>query len=385
MSDEKRHIMVSDLHYDQEEIDAVVEVLKSEWLTMGPKTNEFENELREYLGARSVVAVNNGTAALHLSLLGVGVKPGDEVIVTPLTFVACANSILYTGAKPVFVDIDKASWNISPKHVQKSITNKTKAILPVHLAGLPVEMDELLDIARDNNLSIVDDAAHAIGSEYKGRKIGSFSSVTTFSFFSNKNLSVGEGGAIATNDEKLAERLRITRSHGLTKSTWSRHKDKDQESYDQLYDMVELGYNYRITEINAALGCVQLGKLDRFNSHRSEVYSLYRDLLEGTPLDFQEIPNYVKHSHHVLPVLFPKGTRSRIRKDLQDSGIGTSIHYIPIHRLSYYKELGYTGKDLPIANDVGVRVITLPLHQKLSEDDVRFIVTKIKESLTGLN
>ncbi|MFW9975487.1 MAG: DegT/DnrJ/EryC1/StrS family aminotransferase [Candidatus Thorarchaeota archaeon] len=381
MKDEKRHVMVSDLQYDQDEVDAVIEVLKSEWLTMGPKTNEFEKKLEEYLGADSVVAVNNGTAALHLALLGHGVGPGDEVIVTPLTFVACANSILYTGAKPVFVDIERNSWNLNPELVRKSISKKTKAIVPVHIAGLPVDMDELLDIADTNDLGIVDDAAHAIGSEYKGKKIGSFPSITTFSFFSNKNLSVGEGGAIATSDEKLAERLRITRSHGLTKSTWSRHQERDQESFDQLYDMVELGYNYRITEINAAIGCVQLGKLDRFNAHRSDVYSQYRDLLDGSPLEFQEIPSHVKHSHHVLPVLFPKGMRGRIRKELQDSGIGTSIHYTPIHRLSFYKQLGYSGKELPIANDVGDRVITLPLHQKLTEDDVRFIVAKIKESL----
>jgi perosamine synthetase len=383
MSEEKRHVMVSDLKYGQDEIDAVVKVLKSEWLTMGPKTEEFERALEKYLGASSVVAVNNGTAALHLALLGLEVGAEDEVIVTPQTFVACANAILYTGARPVFVDVDPETWNLNPDLVRKAITKNTKALLPVHFAGLPADMDELLEIAREYDLGIVDDAAHAIGSEYRGQRIGSFPTITTFSFFSNKNLSVGEGGAIATKDDELAKRLRITRSHGLTKSTWSRHHIRDQKSFDQLYDMYNLGYNYRITEISAALGCVQLGKLDEHNARRSEVYSLYRDLLEGFNLEFQEIPKHVRHSHHVFPVLFPLGTRGRIRARLESEGIGTSIHYTPIHKLEFYKKMGYSGKDLPVANEVGDRVITLPMHQKLPDEDIRFVVTKVKDCLTG--
>ncbi|MDF1540272.1 MAG: DegT/DnrJ/EryC1/StrS family aminotransferase [Candidatus Thorarchaeota archaeon] len=381
MTDNTDRIMVSDLSYDDQEIEAVLEVLKSEWLTMGPKTIKFEEMLSSFIGSKHVVATSNGTASLHLSLLSLGIGPGDEVIVTPLSFVASANSILYTGAKPVFVDVDPNTFNIDPTLIESSISDRTKAILPVHLAGLPAEMDEINRIAKDNEIRVIDDAAHAIGAKYKNQSIGTLADATGYSFFSNKNLSVGEGGAISTNNSETAAKLRLLRSHGLTKSTWSRHHDKEEESKDQLYDMIELGYNYRITEINAALGIVQLAKLANFNEQRKAIYELYKDLLSNLNVALQEIPQYVHHSHHVLPVLVQKGTRSKVRQSMENAGIGTSIHYTPIHKFTYYQEHGYSDVYCPFAEDIGNRVVTLPLHQKLTEKDVHYIVSKLKSIL----
>ena len=374
--------MVSDLSYDQEEIDAVVEILKSEWLTMGPKTLEFEKRLSDYLGTNETIAVSNGTSALHLALLGFSIERDEEVIVTPLSFVASANAVLYIGAKPVFADVNPRTFNIDPKAIENAITERTRAILPVHIAGLPAEMDEIMKIAKDHNLKVLDDAAHAIGSKHRGKMIGTIADISAFSFFSNKNLSVGEGGAIASKNHILADRLRLMRSHGLTKSTWNRHHDKEQESYDQLYDMVELGYNYRITEMSAALGIVQLKKLSSFNKRREDCYNLYRDLLENLPLKLQDIPSYVNHSHHVLPILVPEGKRPKIRLHLEKHGVGTSIHYTPIHSFTYYQKLGYKLGSLPNAEMIGRRVVTLPMHQKLSDDDIHYIVGLLKESLS---
>lgn len=382
MNDDSRKILVSDLSYDQDEIDAVVEILKSEWLTMGPKTIEFESALADFLGAENVIAVNNGTSALHLALLGLGVEKDQEVIVTPLSFVASANVVLYTGAKPVFADVVPGTFNIDPQSIEEAITERTSAILPVHIAGLSAEMDEIMKIAKDHNLKVLDDAAHAIGAQYRGKMIGTIGDISAFSFFSNKNLSVGEGGAIALRDSKIADRIRLLRSHGLTKSTWSRHHDKEQESQDQLYDMVELGYNYRITEMGAALGIVQLNKLVSFNKRRQEAYNLYIDLLGDQALEFQDIPTHVNHSHHVLPVLVPEGKRPMIRSHLEKHGIGTSIHYTPIHSFTFYQNLGYKLGSLPNAEMIGRRVVTLPMHQKLSEDDIHFIVGLLKEALS---
>ncbi len=378
---EEKTIMVSDLKYDQEEIDAVVDVLRSEWLTMGPKTNEFEKRLGSYIGVKHVIAVSNGTAALHLSLLGLGVGPGDEVVVTPFTFVASVNAILYTGARPVFADIDHSTLNISPEDIRKKITQKTKAILPVHLAGLPAEADYIREIAEEHDVSVLYDGAHAIGASYKGKKVGTLGNVTAFSFFSNKNLPVGEGGAITTDNDELAEKVRLLRSHGMTKSTWSRHHDSNPESFDQLYDMVVLGYNYRITEINAALGIVQLKKLDAFNRRRFDVYRLYRELTTNLPIEFQHIPDYVKHAHHILPVLVPSGLRGKVRKELASRGIATSIHYTPVYKFTYYQKLGYSSSRLENAEDAGKRVVTLPLHQNLSDEDVHKVCSELKQVL----
>jgi dTDP-4-amino-4,6-dideoxygalactose transaminase len=249
------------------------------------------------------------------------------------------------------------------------------------MAGLPSDMESILKIARNHDLPVLEDAAHAIGARYKGTRVGSLGDVTAFSFFSNKNLSVGEGGAITTNDDSIAERLKLLRSHGLTKSTWSRHFKKDQESFDQLYDMVMLGYNYRITEINAALGLVQLRKLDSFNARRKELFRKFKDLMNDQPLKFQTIPEDMESSYHILPAIFPKGTRPKIRAELAKQGIGTSIHYTPIHKFSYYQEIGFENLSLPIAEDIGSRVITLPLHQNLSDDDMDYIAKHTREIL----
>src|SRR6266540_3703149 len=323
-------IPLSDIDFDDTEALAVQDVIKSRWLTMGKVTQEFESSFAKYTQAKHAIAVTNATAALHLACLALGIGPGDEVIVPSLTFVATANAVRYVGATPVFADISSTeNLNISPAAINLLITARTRAIIIMHYAGYPCDMPAILSIAEKHGLFVIEDAAHAVGSELNGRKLGVWGDIGCFSFFSNKNMTTGEGGMLTTDNDDLAQKLSRLRSHGMTSLTWDRHK-----GHAWSYDVIDLGYNYRIDEIRSALGRVQLQKLPHNNQRREEWTALYRAMLpELCPelvVPFQHHPGV--SSCHLLPVLLPVGMpRQRFMEEMKARGIQTSIHYPPIH------------------------------------------------------
>ena len=373
-------IPLSDIDLDEEEIEEVVKVLKSKWLSMGPVTQEFEEKFSNYLGVKYAFGVSSGTAALHIAHKVIGIEQGDEVIVPSLTFVATANSVLYCGAKSVFADITSLDdFNISPDDILEKITNKTKAITIVHYGGYPCDMNAIMEIAEDHNLKVIEDAAHAPGAEYKGKKCGIIGDVGCFSFFANKNLVTGEGGMLVTNDDALAEKIRIMRSHGMTTLTWDRHK-----GHAHSYDVVDLGFNYRINEMASAIGLVQLKKLNKNNEERRRIVEEYRKRLEdisGFSVPFKEYKE--KSSYHIFPVLLSVDvSRGEFIDKLKEKGIQTSIHYPPIHLFTYYRKiLGFREGMLPLTEYVGEHEVTLPLYPTIREEDVEYIAKSISEAL----
>ncbi|HDK26388.1 MAG TPA: DegT/DnrJ/EryC1/StrS family aminotransferase [Candidatus Atribacteria bacterium] len=370
-------IPLSDIDLDDDEIEAVTKVLKSKWLSMGPVTQKFEKEFADYLGIKYAFGVSSGTAALHIALKALGIEEGDEVIVPSLTFVATANSVLYCGAKPIFADITSLNnFNISPDDILEKITNKTKAITVVHYGGYPCDMDAIMEIAKAHNLKVIEDAAHAPGAEYKGKKCGTIGDVGCFSFFANKNLVTGEGGMIVTNDDALAERIRIMRSHGMTTLTWDRHK-----GHAHSYDVVDMGFNYRINEMASAIGLVQLRRLDGNNEKRREIVEEYKKRLEkisGISVPFKNYKE--KPSYHILPILLAEDiSRNEFIDKLKEKGIQTSIHYPPIHLFTYYrKKLGFEEGILPKTEYVGEHEVTLPLYPGMREENVEYIINHIR-------
>lgn len=374
----KWKVMLSDIDLGEEEINAVVEVLKSKWLSMGLVTQKFEQEFAKYLGVKYAFAVSSGTAALHIACRVLGIREGDEVIVPSLTFVATANAVLYCGAKPVFADITSLdNFNISPDDIQEKITNKTKAIIVVHYGGYPCDMRAIMEIAEDYKLKVIEDSAHAIGAEYEGKKCGTFGDVGCFSFFANKNLVTGEGGMIVTNDDKLAEKIRIIRSHGMTALTWDRFK-----GHSYTYDVVDLGYNYRLTEIASALGLIQLKKLDKNNEKRKKIVEEYIKKLKKFSEIYIPFKNFKgKSSYHILPILLTENIdRFEFMKRLREKGIQTSVHYPPIHLFTYYRRLfGFREGILPKTEYVGKHEVTLPLHPLMKGEDIEYVVGCIGE------
>jgi dTDP-4-amino-4,6-dideoxygalactose transaminase len=371
-------VPLSDIDFDEAESLAVEKVLKSRWLTMGKVTQEFEASFATHVQAKHAIAVTNATAALHLACLALGLGPGDEVIVPSLTFVATANAVRYVGATPVFADIvNDDNLNISPESISASITPRTRAIIVVHYAGYPCDMDAILSIARQHSLFVIEDAAHAVGSELNGRKLGVWGDIGCFSFFSNKNMTTGEGGMMTTDNDELAQKLNRLRSHGMTSLTWDRHK-----GHAYSYDVVDLGYNYRIDEIRAAIGLAQLSKVERNNERRRLLTQVYRDALQELApqvnVPFQH--HLGKTSAHIMPVVLPRETkRQEFIESMKASGIQTSIHYPPIHTFTSYKD--DTVWNLPVTEDIAKREITLPLYPAMSNDDVITVVSAIQASL----
>jgi dTDP-4-amino-4,6-dideoxygalactose transaminase len=371
-------IPLADIDFGPEERAAVDSVLESKWLTMGSITDEFEKAFAAYIGSKYAVAVTNATAALHLCCVVAGLGPGDEAIVPSLTFVATANAVRYTGATPVFADVTgEDDLNISLHSIEKAITERTRAILVVHYGGYACDMPSILELAREHDLVVIEDAAHAIGSELGGIKLGIWGKMGCFSFFSNKNMTVGEGGMIVTNDEAYAQRLRLLRSHGMTSLTWDRHR-----GHAWSYDVVDLGYNYRIDEVRAALGMVQLGKLPSNNERRRYLTQVYRDALqELTP---QVVVPFIDHdgisAAHLMPVLLPSWiNRSSFMEKMKVQGIQTSIHYPPIHIFTAYN----TGKEkyfLPQTEAIAKREITLPLYPTMTREDVFSVVLALAQA-----
>jgi dTDP-4-amino-4,6-dideoxygalactose transaminase len=377
-------VPLADLNFGPEEETAVLEVLRSRWLSMGEVTKQFESDFADFIGAKHTIAVTNATAALHLACVAIGLGPGDEVIVPSLTFVATVNAIRYTGATPVFADIESLDWlNISPAAVEALITTRTRAILVMHYAGFACDMRAIMEIAQRNNLAVLEDSAHAIGSKLEGRTLGTWGAIGCFSFFSNKNMTTGEGGMLATDDTAIAERLRILRSHGMTSLSWDRHK-----GHASTYDVVDLGYNYRIDEMRSTLGRVQLGKLPTSNAHRRELTALYRELLsELTPevqMPFAEVRG--ASCYHILPVLLPPGVdRAQFMEGMKAQGIQTSIHYPPVHRFQIYeKDWLSRGNHLPLTEEVSSRQVTLPLYATMQNEQVEWVAHAAKFVLIGM-
>lgn len=348
-----------------EEIEEVVKVLKSGFIAQGPKVAEFEGKFADFVGAKYAVATSSGTTALHVTLLSCEIGEGDEVITTPFTFVATGNSILYTGARPKFVDIDPKTFNIDPDKIEKAITEKTKSIMPVHLYGQSADMDKINEIAKKHDLFVIEDAAQAHGSLYKNKKIGSIGDMACFSFYPTKNMTTSEGGMITTNNEELAEKARMFRAHGETKR----------------YEHAVLGYNFRMTDVAAAIGVAQMEKIDDFNQKRiNNAKYLNKELEEIEGIIPPKLLNDVKHVYHQYTIKVEKGSRDNWVKFLNENGVGTGIHYpIPIYKQELYIELGYD-ENLPETEKAAKSVISLPIHPRVTGDDLAIIVNILKEA-----
>ncbi len=381
-------VPLADVRLGPEEEAAVAEVLRSGWLSQGPRVERFEAEFARYLNVKHALAVASGTAALHLACLALGLGPGDEVLCPALTFVATANAILYTGARPRFVDIaGPDDLNLSPEDAARKITPRTRAVMVVHYGGYSADMAAFMELAKRHNLAVIEDCAHAPGARYTSppgnHKVGTLGTLACFSFFANKNMTTGEGGLVVTNDPQLAARVRLARSHGMTALTWDRH-----QGHSFSYDVLAPGYNYRLDEIRAALGLVQLSRLEEMNARRRELTKRYRqELQEVSRISLPFLQKDLEASAcHLFPVLLPSAAdRLTFMQFLKDRGIQTSIHYPPVHRFSYYQELWPQNYDhhLPATEDVAEREVTLPLFSKLNDDNVREVVKAVKEAIVS--
>lgn len=376
-----------------EEIAAVVDTLKSGWLTTGPKVKKFEQAFCEYTGAKHAIAVNSCTAALHLSLAGLDIGPGDAVITTPYTFVATAEAIQYVGARPVFVDIQESDFNIDPQKIEECLRStfknkelRPRVLMPVHMAGQVCDMNSIMEIAQKQNLHVVEDAAHCVEGwleNYNGKKakIGTIGDATCFSFYATKNITSGEGGMLTTNNDELAEKVRILALHGMSRDAWKRYTAEGS----WYYEIVAQGYKYNLTDIAAALGLVQLKKAEKMHAVREK----YAKLLTQELRDLEEIilpsqsPN-VRHAWHLFLLRLQldklKITRNEFIKKLQERGIQTSVHFIPLHLQPYFqKTFGFQKGDFPVAESVYESVISLPFFPSMTEDEVVYVAQCVKE------
>ena len=368
---------------DEEDVGEVVKVLKSDFLTTGPKIEEFEKRFADYVGAKYAVSISNGTAALHAACFAAGINEGDEVITSPITFAASANCVLYQGGKPVFADINPKSYNIDIEAIERKITKKTKAIIPVDFTGQAVDIDGINEIAKKYGLIVIEDAAHSLGAEYKGKKIGSLVDITTFSFHPVKHITTGEGGMITTNDDKLYNKLKLFRTHGITRDKEMLH---NKEEGPWFYEQLELGYNYRMTDIQAALGISQLNKINGFLKRRREIakkYDEYLKNIDGIILPYQE--SFSKSAWHLYVIQLElekfKVGRKEIFEALQAENIGVNVHYIPVYYHPYYKRLGYEKGLCPNAERLYERIITLLLYPKMKDKDIEDVVNALDKVL----
>lgn len=391
---------------DDADIEAVVKVLKSDYLTTGPAVAAFEKKVVDYVGAKYAVAVSNGTAALHVACLAAGIGEGDEVITTPITFAASANCVLYCGGTPVFADIDPDTYNISPEELEKKITSRTKAIIPVHYTGQPCDMDAILEIAHKHNLLVVEDGAHALGAVYKGKKIGSIADMTCFSFHPVKPVTTGEGGMIVTDNEELYRRLVLYRSHGITrdKDMMQQYEEQLQQSSDPAlqeaadmlrgdvidpggwyYQQLELGYNYRITDISCALGASQMDKLDRFLERRRQIAKKYDEAFADIPqikTPWQQ--EGCQSGWHLYMIQTMERSRREVFDGLRQAGIGVNVHYIPVYRHPYYQRNGYAGVHCLNAEAFYERAISLPIFPGLTGQQQDYVIEHVIKECTAI-
>jgi len=365
---------------DDSDIKAVTSVLKTDWITQGPKIVEFEKLISKYCKAEYAVAFSSGTAALHAATHAAGITKGDEVITTPITFAADANCALFQGGKVKFADIKKDTYNIDPEKIKQKISSKTKAIIPVDYTGQPCDLDEINKIAKKNNLIVIEDACHALGAEYKNKKVGGLSDLTVFSFHPVKHITTGEGGMVLTNSKKFYDKLIQFRTHGITKDP----KKLKKKEGDWYYEMQSLGYNYRITDFQCALGISQFKKLEKFVKKRRDIVAKYNKAFSNvdeivTPFEKKD----VESSYHLYMIQLKleklKTGRKKIFDALRKENIGVHVHYIPVHLQPYYQEtFGYKKGNYPIAEEFYDRALTLPLYPKMSDDDVNDVITAVK-------
>lgn len=366
---------------DDADVAAVVATLRSDWLTTGPAVAEFERRFAEVVGARHAVAVSSGTAALHAAAFAAGIGPGDEAVTTPLTFVATSNAVLYQGGRPVFADIDAGRLTIDPASIERALTPRTKAILPVHYAGQPCDLDAIHALARARGLRVIEDAAHALGAEYRGLRIGALSDLTVFSLHPVKHVTSGEGGVVTTNDAELADRVRRFRNHGLASDAAARNASGAVYS-----EMVDLGFNYRITDIQCALATAQLGKLAASLARREAIAQRYRSALaEQHGVTLPSMAGDVRHAWHIFPIVLDldrlSADRQAIFAALRAENIGVTVHYVPAYWHPYYARLGYRRGLCPVAEDLAARVLTLPMFPAMSDADVDDVVTALAKVL----
>jgi dTDP-4-amino-4,6-dideoxygalactose transaminase len=374
-------IPLADIDFDSREEEAVLEVLKSRWLTMGSVTQAFEEEFSSYVGAPHAIAVANGTAALHLACLGIGLGPGDEVIVPSLTFVATANAIRYTGAIPVFADIEsEQDLDISITSIEQKLTDRTRAIIIMHYGGYACDMPAITRLAKAHGLMVIEDAAHAIGTEDEGCKAGTWGDVGCFSFFSNKNMTTGEGGMVVTNNEAAADKMRIMRSHGMTSMSWDRHR-----GHAWSYDVVELGYNYRMDEMSAVLGLAQLKRIDELMQKRERVARMYTQRLakmRGVQTPYRA-PTTTRASWFVYVIRFaPEIDRDRVVRELAAREIPSRPYFAPIHLQPFYRaQFGFKDGDFPITERIARSTLALPFHGNLTEREIDWVCKTLSQVL----
>lgn len=373
-------IPLFDLNFDQSEENAVLETIRSKWISTGPKVDAFEKRFAEMLNVQHSLALSNCTVALHLAMKLCNITDGDEVICPSLTFVATANAIRYVNATPVFADVVGINnLNIDSKDIEQKITSKTKAIIVMHYGGFACEMDSIMDIAQRHNLRVIEDACHGPLSEYKGKKLGTIGDVGCFSFFSNKNISTGEGGMLVTNNSKMFERAKLLRSHGMTSMSYERAK-----GHSTTYDVVELGYNYRMDDIRAAIGLAQLDKIEADLKKREEIRKLYVKALNK--IDSIVVP-FTNHngfsSNYIFPIILKNSNykiRDAVREKLVKAGIQTSVHYPAVHRFSIYNDLYSELTNTDYAAD---NLITLPMYSKLTNNEIKYISDHLLKAISN--
>jgi len=368
---------------EEPEINEVMDSLRSGWLSTGPKVAKFEEEFKKYAGCEYALAVNSCTAGLHLAMIASGIKPGAEVITTPMTFAATANVITHVGATPVFVDVNKKTMNIDPNLIESKITKKTRAIMPVHFAGRPCDMNAILEIARKHELLVIEDAAHAIEAVYKGRKIGALGDLTAFSFYVTKNVVTGEGGMVTTNNPEWAEKIEKYALHGLSKGAWRRYSDEGFKHYQVIYP----GYKYNMMDLQAALGIHQLSRAEKYLKRREKIWQKYDEAFSDLPVITPVSPEKnTVHARHLYTLLLDLNRlqidRDSFQQALYYANIGTGIHFISLHLHPYYeKTYGYKRGDFPNSEFISDRTISLPLSAKLSDEDVKDVISAVRKIL----
>ncbi|MCX8011388.1 MAG: DegT/DnrJ/EryC1/StrS family aminotransferase [Ignavibacteria bacterium] len=376
----KEYLIFGSPKIEKEEIDEVVKTLKSGWIGTGPKVKQFEEDFKNYIGCEFAIAVSSCTAALHLAMIALELEPDAEVIVPTMTFAATANAVIHAGAKPVLADVDKFKMTLTSESILSKITSKTRAIIPVHFGGRACNIQELQSIAEKYNLKLIHDTAHAIETEFNGKKIGSFNDFGCYSFYVTKNVVTAEGGMVTTNDEKLADKIKILALHGMSKDAWKRYSDDGYKHYEVVY----AGFKYNMTDIQASLGIHQLKNIEKNSARRKEIWNYYKSSLKHLPIFLPPEPEpNTRHAYHLFTILLDtdkvKLTRDEVLTKLHKMNIGTGVHYIALHLQPFYKEkFGYKRGDFPNAEFISDRTFSIPFSAKLTDEDVEDVVEALK-------